>query len=175
MGAALSGFRPFLVLAVVVAALAAASGAGAGSSVTPLDRAVLAQLNTFRAAHGLHTLRLSRPLDAAAAQHSHEMVARGYFAHNSADGTSFSTRIARYYRPAGARYYSTGENLLWASPSISPAAALRMWIASPPHRRNLLDPHWRQIGVSAVHVTSAPGVYGNRPVTVMTTDFGVRR
>ena len=29
--------------------------------------------------------------------------------------------------------------------------------------------------VSAVHVDDAPGLYGHRAVTILTTDFGVRR
>jgi hypothetical protein len=39
----------------------------------------------------------------------------------------------------------------------------------------LLDPNWREIGVSAVHASSAPGVYNGLPVTIVTTDFGVRK
>jgi uncharacterized protein YkwD len=103
------------------------------------------------------------------------MVAHGYFGHDSADGTSFMNRIARYYPRGNHAHWSVGENLLWASPRTSAAAALRAWIKSPPHLHNLLDPRWREIGVSAVHVASAPGVYQGHAVTVITTDFGVRR
>jgi uncharacterized protein YkwD len=46
---------------------------------------------------------------------------------------------------------------------------------SPEHRANILKPEWREIGVSAVHLDTAPGTYGGRPVTIVTTDFGVRR
>jgi uncharacterized protein YkwD len=155
--------------------LAAASGAGARPAVSSLDRAVLAQINKFRVAHGRHALRLSSRLTAAAAQHSHEMVSKGYFSHNSANGASPFTRIKRYYPSAGFRHWLVGENLLYGSPSISPAAALNAWVHSPEHLRNILDPSWREIGVSAVHSGSAPGYYGHRPTTVITTDFGVRR
>ena len=68
-----------------------------------------------------------------------------------------------------------GENLLWAAPSVSAGGAMKMWIASPEHLRNLLNAHWRQIGVSAVRVVRAPGVFHGLRVTVITTDFGVRR
>jgi uncharacterized protein YkwD len=50
-----------------------------------------------------------------------------------------------------------------------------MWISSPPHLANLLSRQWRQIGISAIGSASAPGVYGGRRVTIITTDFGVRR
>ena len=47
-------------------------------------------------------------------------------------------------------------------------------IASPEHLRNLLSPHWREVGVSAVRVVHAPGVFHGLRVTIITTDFGVR-
>jgi uncharacterized protein YkwD len=46
---------------------------------------------------------------------------------------------------------------------------------SPEHRANLLNPRWRQIAVAALSVPSAPGFFDDRPVTVVTVDFGVRR
>jgi uncharacterized protein YkwD len=99
----------------------------------------------------------------------------GYFEHTSADGTAFWKRIGRWYPTKGYHYWSVGENLLWSSPSVSAGAALKMWIASPPHLKNLVTPQWRQIGISAITVADAPGVYGDRRVTIITTDFGARR
>jgi uncharacterized protein YkwD len=68
-----------------------------------------------------------------------------------------------------------GENLLWRSPGVSAARAMSLWIASPEHLRNLVNSRWRQLGVSAVRVAHAPGVFHGLPVTIITTDFGVRR
>ena len=45
---------------------------------------------------------------------------------------------------------------------------------SPAHRANILTPRWREVGLSAVNVAAAPGVYGGRDVMIITTDFGVR-
>jgi uncharacterized protein YkwD len=50
-----------------------------------------------------------------------------------------------------------------------------MWLASPDHRANLMNPRWREIGVAAVYAADAPGVYQGLDVTIITTDFGVRR
>ena len=58
---------------------------------------------------------------------------------------------------------------------LSPATALKMWMRSPEHRANILNPNWREIGIAAVHVHGAPGTFGGLPVTIITTDFGVRR
>jgi uncharacterized protein YkwD len=100
------------------------------------------------------------------------MAQAGYFAHESADGTAFWKRLRSFYAPKS--YWSVGENLLWSSPDIDGQHALQLWLASPEHRRNLVNPSWREIGVSAVHATQAPGVYQGLDVTIVTTDFGVR-
>jgi uncharacterized protein YkwD len=104
-----------------------------------------------------------------------EMAARGYFSHNSANGSTFDRRIARFYPMGFHRYWSVGENLLWSSPDVDATSAIDMWINSPEHKANMLNRRWREIGLAAVHSTSAPGTYSGRPVTIVTTDFGVRR
>ena len=140
-----------------------------------LNRQILAAVNTFRVAHGLVPLRESRSLDRSARQHSLEMGRVGYFGHSSANGTVFWRRIQHYYSSRSYSYWAVGENLLWAAPAVSAGSALKLWIASPEHLRNLLSPQWRQLGVSAVRVVDAPGVFNGQRVTIITTDFGVRR
>jgi uncharacterized protein YkwD len=147
----------------------------AEKNLPALNHQVFVAVNKFRTAHGLVALRESRGLDRSARQHSVEMGKRGYFAHDSADGTSFWQRIQRYYTQKDYSYWSVGENLVWQSQSLSAAAAMQLWIASPPHLKNLMSSAWRQIGISAVSVPRAPGVYGGRHVIIITTDFGVRR
>ena len=144
-------------------------------TLTALESGVLQQLNLIRTGHGLVPLRLSPALTASAAQHSQEMGADGYFEHTSADGTAFWKRIAQWYGSAGYDYWSVGENLLWSSPDVDAVKALQLWMHSPEHRANILSPRWREIGVSAVHLSSAGGTYQGLPVTIITTDFGVRR
>jgi len=166
------------VAALVATGLLAASALATSRSersLGTLNHQVLAAVNRFRAARGLAALRESAGLDRSARQHSLEMGRLGYFGHSSADGTVFWRRIRRYYGAKGSSYWSVGENLVWASPSLSAAKAMSLWIASPPHLHNLLSAQWRQIGVSAVSVARAPGVFHGRHVVIVTTDFGVRR
>jgi uncharacterized protein YkwD len=160
---------------VAVAAPASAAPTRPGVSLSSLEEGVLVDINAFRAAHHLTPLRLSPALTAAARSHSSEMEADGYFAHTSFDGTAFWKRIEGFYPPGHFGYWSVGENLLWSSPDVDAQKALAMWEASPEHLRNLLDPHWREIGVSAVHAPQAPGFYQGLAVTIVTTDFGVRQ
>jgi uncharacterized protein YkwD len=161
------------VAAVLLVALTVAPAAFAGD--TALESSVFQQINQVRRSHGLPPFTLSTKLAAAAAQHSNEMGADGYFAHESFDHSVFWKRVARWYSPTGTRYWTVGENLLWASPDVSPAHAVTMWMNSPEHRANLLNRTWGEIGLSAVHLDAAPGVYGDQPVTILTADFGTRR
>ena len=158
----------------IVASPAGATANHPATALSTLEQGVLADINSLRAHHGLAPLRISSRLTAAARQHSSEMAARGYFSHDSANGSSFDRRIARYYPMGSSHYWSVGENLLWSSPDVDAGGALTMWWNSPEHRKNMLTARWREIGLSAVHVMAAPGTYGGREVTIVTTDFGVR-
>jgi uncharacterized protein YkwD len=155
-------------------ASAARSAARGEKELVSLNRQVASAINAFRRLHGLAPLRTSPGLNASARQHSDEMGADGYFDHPSADGTAYWKRIQSYYSSTNYSYWTVGENLLWSSPTIGAVAALKMWAGSAEHRRNLLDPNWRDLGVSSVKVTGAGGVYGGSTVTIITTDFGAR-
>jgi uncharacterized protein YkwD len=161
-------------LTVVAVPSSQSSTSRSGARLGSLETSLLQDLNEVRAQHGLAPLRSSSLLAAAANQHTREMGVDGYFDHSSHDGTSFSTRIGHWYTP-GRHSWSVGENLLWYSPTVGAKAAVSLWMSSPGHRANILDPNWRDIGIAAVHFASAGGVYRGLPVTIITTDFGVRR
>ena len=152
----------------------ARTGAARVSAADALERDVLANVNAFRARHGLAPLRLNTRLSAAADAQSTSMARRGFFAHRSADGSAYWRRVGRFYGRRGFDRWSVGENLLWQSPDLDGPRALVIWQNSRRHRRVLLTPRWREIGLSAVHVPSAPGFVRGREVTIVTADFGVR-
>jgi uncharacterized protein YkwD len=175
---ALGGLVAALVMAglLLVAHPGRAKGTTArGERQRELAAGILAGLNHIRRAHGLVPLGASNELAQAAAQHTGEMEADGYFAHDSADHSLFWLRIRRWYPATGWRFWSVGENLLWRSPDVDAAAAVKMWMQSPEHRANILSPLWRQVGIAAGHFAAAPGAYRQHPVTIVTADFGVRR
>ena len=156
-----------------VPAAAATEAATTVAASEPLEAALLAELNEVRRAHGLSPLRRSDGLAAAASVHSRAMAQFGFFQHESRDGSSFTQRVQRFYGPSSRGSWSVGENLLWGT-RVNAAVAVSMWMQSPPHRRNILTPHWREVGLSAVKATQAPGVFGGRDVVIVTSDFGVR-
>jgi len=167
-----------LALVVAVAALAPVATARQqqkARTYSTLEIGILQQLNALRTSHHLRTITLSHQLTTAAMSHTRDMASHGYFAHDSGDGSAFWKRIQHYYVPSGYGYWSVGENLLWSSPDVDSAEAIKLWFNSPEHKKNMLDPRWREIGIAALHTSSAPGVYGDHEVTIVTTDFGVRR
>jgi uncharacterized protein YkwD len=182
----LPSVRRGIAIAAAVAALAASGLAASASSAMPqaradessgltaLERTVVARINEIRQARGLYGLRVNRRLAAAADFHSRDMGRRGYFAHSSADGTVFWRRIQRFYASRGFRSWSVGENLLWASDTYAATFAVRQWMRSPPHRKNILTGAWREIGIGAVYFERASGEYEGRAVTIVTADFGAR-
>ena len=151
-----------------------AGTAASKSRLSSLEVDIVARINAQRSARGLRSLSVSRGLTAAAEYHSRQMGLFGFFQHASRNGTSFWRRIDRFY-PAGRGYWSVGENLFWESPNTSGASTVHEWMMSPPHRQNVLMREYREVGIAAVHVDVAPGVFGRRSVWIVTADFGVRR
>jgi len=169
-----------LILAAATAAVAASVAPAASkparsiSAADPLEGEILVELNAVRRAHGLRPLRLSKPLETAADAHSRSMARWGFFRHESRDGSVFWKRVQRFYGPGGYGTWSVGENLLWSTTGLDAKGAVKLWMESPGHRKNILTARWREIGLSAVVAAAAPGVYGGRDVVIVTTDFGVR-
>lgn len=163
-----------MVALLAAASLLVAAPAPAVQAENAVELPILRELNRVRSEQGLAALRTARPLRRAADGHAASMARLGYFSHTSADGTTFDRRIGRFYRVGRSSYWAVGENLLWASPAVSAEEAVSRWMASPGHRRNILNPRYRQIGISAVRAARAPGLFGGREVTIVVTDFGVR-
>lgn len=164
-----------IAAAALLAPAAAAAPQRASAKMTPLENGVLVQINSFRRANDLAPLRINAKLSAAARMQTVAMANGGFFAHESPDGSSFWKRIQSFYASSPWRFWSVGENLLWSSPDVSAQRALTMWANSPEHRKNMLNPAWREIGIAAVHAVAAPGVFKGMDVTIVATDFGVRR
>ena len=139
-----------------------------------LERQVLLAINDVRRQHGLQTVRLDPGLGSAAREHSRSMAEHGFFAHTSWDGSAFWTRLEAVYKQVKGRSWTAGENLAWASPSLSAQEVVKLWMHSSPHRENLLARKWHDIGLGTVHATAAPGAYHGLDVTIVTADFGAR-
>lgn len=135
--------------------------------------ATLCLLNQQRAAHSLGRLRRNRLLAVAAMRHTQDMVAHQYFAHDSLNGRTFDVRIKATGYLAGANGWAVGENLAWGSGTqATPRQIVAAWMASPPHRRNILDRHYTQIGIAIVN--HGPIAEAETGAATYTTEFGHR-
>ena len=117
---------------------------GLATEVDPTSELrMLELLNAERAASGLATLTMDDRLRAVARGHSEEMFRLSYFAHESpVSGTPFDR-----LRAGGVRFGAAGENLAYA-PNVE--AAHRGLMNSPDHRKNILTPAFRRVGIGVL-------------------------
>ena len=143
--------RRILSVVVLVLGLGLAYGAGAGATSTPPqlsstgavaprpdEYAIVRAMNAVRLANGVPSLRIGPVLTRAARWHSVDMVRRGYFEHGP---------FVRRLRSFGVRASYIGENLAYGTQPLTAAEVVQMWVASTPHRQNLLDRGFRRVGV----------------------------
>jgi uncharacterized protein YkwD len=154
--------RRALTLAAAIAVSLTVAGNAQTAALTRPETAILRVMNEVRAANGLRPLRLDVRLERAARGHSRTMLRTQSFFHGD-----YITRIRR----AGVRAPCIGENLAWGTGALSQARAIvNGWLASPPHRANLLRPGFRTVGVGAVRGTFE----GYAGALLVTTDFAGR-
>jgi uncharacterized protein YkwD len=146
-------------LALFLPSTASARIAPETTPVPALETALVLKINALRARYGRRRLAASGALVRVARAFGRQMLAGGYFDHRR-----FERRLAGLS--------AAGENLAWFVGPASADRAVALWLASPPHRRNLLSPVWRRVGIGAVHGLASGGVYGYGPVTVIVADFG---
>lgn len=164
---------PINLSAVEVTEQASSTGAvGAQISIPALELRIHELINKERVALGLTVLEWQPGLLAIARGHSADMATRGYFAHNSPEGESFSGRYVRGGFTCEIRIENTiylgGENLFknnfydsweevngvrtykWNSLERVAATTVYGWMQSPGHRANILKPYWRSeaIGIA---------------------------
>lgn len=118
-------------------------GAAGGSAMGQSEVQLMEQLvNRHRASVGCRPLAPLAGAARAAQLHSEDMARRDYFDHTSPDGRRLPDRLAAQ----GVGYRMAAENIA-DTPGATPAEALRLWIESPGHRRNLEDCAYTHHGV----------------------------
>jgi uncharacterized protein YkwD len=169
---------PLLLLATVAAGAgpasaatvcASADGPTAQTSTVALSDAALCLVNQERTSRGLKPLVPNRRLARAAVGHANDMVAKGYFSHDSADGRSFVDRIRNSGYVVPQALPSLGEDLAWGSGTLgTPRQIVESWMESPGHRANILYRKFRQAGLGVAFGDPGAGMDG----VAYTLDFG---
>jgi uncharacterized protein YkwD len=130
--------------------------------------ATLCLINAQRARHDRQPLSANAMLERAAELHSLDMAKRKYFEHQSPDGEQPDARIVHQGYPP----ILVGENLAWGETAKStPAIIVSMWMESPGHRANILEPGYREIGIGMAY--DAPEAQPvPKQAAIYTTTFG---
>jgi uncharacterized protein YkwD len=109
-----------------------------------LPQAVSARVNQERSAHRLPALAWNPKLASAARQHSERMARSGSFSHVDPEFGDVAARLNRL----GIAWTRCAENIAQQSGYQNPAeVAVRNWMQSPGHRKNILEPDYTQTGV----------------------------
>jgi uncharacterized protein YkwD len=143
-------------------------------NIEAVRTATLCLIDQERNSHGEASLQLNADLQQSAQAHTESMAFGDYFEHDGPGGdTPLSRMIACGYIPNSQVGYEIGENIGWGTLYLgTPRAIVAAWMASPGHRANILDAHFRDtaIGVSP-HVPSS--LSQGQPGGIYTQDFGV--
>lgn len=148
------------LFAILCATLILTAGGGASyAAPSQASYEVLALVNAERAKKGCVPLGMNPHLQQAADWHSWDMATHNYFSHTARLGGSVLARA----RAAGYGA-NVAENI--AAGQRTPRAVVKAWMASPGHRRNILNCNYRATGISVFY----GGSYG----TYWTQEFGNR-
>lgn len=120
--------------------------------------------NYERVKAGLNPLREVSSLDNSSFKKNEDMFAFQYFDHTrkSNPSTGFDTFIDQEKYS----FIKIGENLAMGDFSSS-AEIVTAWMKSPAHRKNILDPNYKEIGVSVQY-----GTMNSKEVLLATQHFG---
>jgi uncharacterized protein YkwD len=115
-----------------------------GAEETVSSQQLLDDTNNERQKDNLPALAYNETLSAAAFLKAQDMFNNQYWAHVSPSGTT----PWQWFSKAGYNYAYAGENL--AKNFTTAAAATTAWMASPTHRKNILDEHYTQAGFAVM-------------------------
>ncbi len=132
------------------------------SDVAAWPNIVIGLINEKRVLQGLPRYKASSELMRAAQAHANDCSSRGFGSHVGSDGSDTRTRLVR----AGYNASYWGENWVQAK---SPEQAVNWWYnetpPNDPHRQNLLNPTYVEIGIGVAQADN--GYY-------VVADFGAK-
>ncbi len=154
-----------LLFALFVASIANAAHAQSPDVAADL----LARINHERVTRGLAPYALNALLTTAAQAHAEDVAHTGRYdqngmaGHIGSDGSTVFDRVARVGYGAYSWGRRLGENWAWYH---DVASAMALWMGDAPHRDNILNPFYREIGIGVAPAPSGGFVY--------ITDFGAQ-
>jgi uncharacterized protein YkwD len=121
------------------------------ASVQAVERGAFELMNTERLSKGLSALVWSDRIADLARLHSQNMAVYDFFNHRGIDGQTVDGRADLF---GLGDWRAIGENIAFTRGFDAPQnVAFENWMKSPPHRRNVLNPQWKE---SAIGVAVKP-------------------
>jgi uncharacterized protein YkwD len=156
--------RMLIIGGVLSLALACCGGEPEEVKLTAEEQRILDSTNELRKKEGLAPLRVNALLVEAARKHS-QMMAKKDMLEHVFDGVGPDQRLKKI----GYKYLQYGENIQYSTKQGVEAAdfAINNWINSKPHRANLLDKDFTEVGIGMA-TNGAGRIY-------FTQDFGQPR
>ena len=162
-----------LFIAVLLAACAGVRTPSYEQQLTAMKSRLLVLVAEERAKAGAKSLRLDPQLTAAAQAHSDDMARKRSFDAMNPDGNLAVNLLLRDPRFGGfvgensaAQYFSPAAGI---DPDAMAQGFLRIWLASPSHRMNVIYRDFDRAGIGIA--VSGNAVYA---ATVFATDYGLR-
>lgn len=124
---------------------------------------LLSATNTQRSGAGKSGLSLSSKLSQAAQAKANDMANRNYWSHNTPEGNEPWI----FMDQAGYSYSKAGENLAYGF--ITSSDTVTGWMNSPPHKANLLDTDFTEVGFG---YANAENYQDSGPETVVVAMYG---
>jgi uncharacterized protein YkwD len=134
-----SFFRSGFLLAAFLLAVSALSPRA--EAATAYQNQLLRLHNAEREKRNLPRLSFHGALNRAASRYARLMDSTDHFDHTGPDGSTFDQRILA---AGGSGFMTMGENIAFGQ--RTPAEVTRAWMASPGHRRNILNRSFRLVG-----------------------------
>jgi len=113
-----------------------------GAREAELVRKVIDLTNRERARYKLEPLTQQKNLNAAAQWMARDLAQHHYFAHVDHQGRNIDQRFPAF---GYTDWHTIGENI--AAGQRTPETVVNGWMHSPGHRKNILTPSFREIGV----------------------------
>ena len=134
-------FKIFLI--ALIALIICAGNVTFAASTQEMNAEAVQLLNDLRQSKGLRPLAWNpnSALQSAAQLRAQEI--EEYFSHTRPDGSSCFTVLKQY----GLTYGHCGENIAYGT-YLSAEGATELWINSPGHYKNMINPDFREIGLA---------------------------
>jgi uncharacterized protein YkwD len=126
---------------------------------------LLADTNAQRSANGVGSLQMDSKLAAAAQAKATDMATRNYWSHYTPEGNPPWVFVTAQ----GYSYQKLGENL--AAGFDNEQATINGWMASPPHRENLLDGNYTEVGFGFANIADYTAA-GGGAMTIVVAFYG---